>query len=427
MRRSEFKTLVTIGIIGAIIAASVYGGYIDFTPSTVSAGDDNDNTNTTTTVVVENPYDLPDGMSIDSASYIIYKNGTRTCAKNGVTGAIDHSGIDASYVINQAISSITSFGDVGRGMVYILKGEYSLASPIVMMTGIQLKGEGMSNTYLCPSGADNAIECGGGTYFITISDLTIGPADSGTVIGTGGIVFSGDIASYIQNVRVWYIDGNGITYNGGNQHRVENSYIEFCSGDGIYGGPLVQNGIVVSNCVLEVNGETSGMCGINITGGNQHRIVNNHIEHEGIGIRSTSGTTTIENNYIATTSSYGISLTTRNYNKVDLNTLQTCGNASIYCFNSAFNTITNNIVIDAPGYALNLDGGSFDSCVTNNIFGSVSGVLMSSYCTYNIFNSNNNENVSFTNYGSKCLMANNVRLGVITDTGSENVYVNNTA
>lgn len=135
MRRSEFKTLVTIGIIGAIVAASIYGGYIDFTPSTVSAGDDSDDTNTTTTVTIENPYSLPDGMSIDSASYIIFQNGTLTCAKNGETGYTEYYGANASSVINTVLTT-------SSGTIYFSPGTYHLTASLLVYDDTRLVGYG---------------------------------------------------------------------------------------------------------------------------------------------------------------------------------------------------------------------------------------------------------------------------------------------
>lgn len=138
MRRSEFKTLVTIGIIGAILAASIYGGYIDFTPSTVST-DEDDDLDTTTTVTIENPYNLPDGMSIDAASYIIFKNGTLTCAKNGMTGYTEFVSGNSTAIIQATIDSMSS-----GGMIYIKSGTYLIDSSIELADNVAIVGEGQT-------------------------------------------------------------------------------------------------------------------------------------------------------------------------------------------------------------------------------------------------------------------------------------------
>ncbi len=77
------------------------------------------------------------GSNVDTASYIIFKDGNTIYAKNGTTGKIDFQGTDAATVINSAISMLS----IG-GKIFIRAGDYSISSTInINKSSIIIEGE----------------------------------------------------------------------------------------------------------------------------------------------------------------------------------------------------------------------------------------------------------------------------------------------
>jgi len=69
---------------------------------------------------------IENGSMAETASYIIFKDGSTYYAKNGTTGAIDYSGTNATYVIKSAIDSSS------KGLVFIMAGTYVIDSTIIL-------------------------------------------------------------------------------------------------------------------------------------------------------------------------------------------------------------------------------------------------------------------------------------------------------
>jgi hypothetical protein len=63
---------------------------------------------------------------VETASYIIFKDGSTYYSKNGTSGAIECSDTNASYVFNVAIESLPNQG----GKVFVTPAIYSITSPI---------------------------------------------------------------------------------------------------------------------------------------------------------------------------------------------------------------------------------------------------------------------------------------------------------
>lgn len=67
---------------------------------------------------------IENGSMVETASYIIFKDGSTYYARNGTTGSIDYSGIIASTLIKNVISNCSN-GD----KIYFKKGTYVLTDP----------------------------------------------------------------------------------------------------------------------------------------------------------------------------------------------------------------------------------------------------------------------------------------------------------
>lgn len=81
------------------------------------------------------------GIPEQMASYVVYIDGTTIYAKNGHTGQIDYSGTDASTVINNALSNLTS-GRTWKEKV-TLKGNFTIGTKISVpsYTNINIQGK----------------------------------------------------------------------------------------------------------------------------------------------------------------------------------------------------------------------------------------------------------------------------------------------
>jgi len=73
-----------------------------------------------------------------TASYIVWTDGTTIYAKNGTTGEVEFSGTDAATVINNALANLTS-GRTWKEKL-VLKGVFTINSPIQMVSYAILEG-----------------------------------------------------------------------------------------------------------------------------------------------------------------------------------------------------------------------------------------------------------------------------------------------
>lgn len=226
-----------------------------------------------------------------TASYIIFKDGSTYYAKNGFTGQIDYSGTDASLVINNAINAVSNYTG---GLIYIKAGYYYLSDTIVLKKFVGLKGEGARSTrlQLLDNVNKDVISFGQQTYgssFIYIGHLYI----------TGNI----DNQTAGNGIR-FYDDGNTAM-----DFLIEWVYVRDCKENGIY----LSNtwGARVTNSLSEGNGEAgfklqvstqeyydnlyagqNGNQGFYVLSGRNVRMINCRAEGEGVSgfeIRQTHG------------------------------------------------------------------------------------------------------------------------------------------
>jgi hypothetical protein len=121
------------------------------------------------------------GSMVTEASYVIFTDGTNYYARNGLTGEIEFQSTNASYVINNVLTSLT-----GGGEVVLKDGTYSLTSPIkITNSGVTLRGSSKGATILDPVGV-NGLEVGvtgSDIWHVKISDLYFyGSTDSTAII-----------------------------------------------------------------------------------------------------------------------------------------------------------------------------------------------------------------------------------------------------
>jgi hypothetical protein len=113
---------------------------------------------------------------IGPTSYVVWKEGSTYFAKNGITGEVEWSGIDALTVIQSAVNALTS-----GGKIFFKSGTYTLTGPIVLSVGnILLEGEGPASI-LYNTGTGNTIEHTAASilWHIRIKNLKISSSGTG--------------------------------------------------------------------------------------------------------------------------------------------------------------------------------------------------------------------------------------------------------
>jgi len=172
---------------------------------------------------------IPRGVREETASYIIFKEGTTYYAKNGETGQIEFSGTDASTVIQSAINAL-----LDEGRIVIKRGVYEIGSEISGKSNIVIVGEGKSwggkGTILRWTGAS------GGTMFnfrekdmYGFRNLLLdGNAKTvGVLVKVGSDVSPPPSRHYISFERVTFIDAQK-AIEGGTVEGIEDSYLLGC-------------------------------------------------------------------------------------------------------------------------------------------------------------------------------------------------------
>lgn len=141
---------------------------------------------------------IEEGSMVETASYIIFTNGTHYKAKNGTTGTIDYSGTDNSVITN----AIQSTQNRGGGIIHFAEGEFPAFS-YVNIENITIEGEGMA-TIFKTSNNEPVLNFSRTTEIrndLAIRDLAIfggGYAQS----NAHGIVLNSMWHGFIQNVRI---------------------------------------------------------------------------------------------------------------------------------------------------------------------------------------------------------------------------------
>jgi parallel beta-helix repeat protein len=171
------------------------------------------------------------------ASYVVFKGDDgRVYAKNGSTGMVEYSDVDAAKVIQYAINSV---GKAGGGRVHIKRGLYIITTAIVDngYDYVEVSGEGRGTVLKVADGvATSVFKIWYRTGWV-IRDLVIDgnkanvpavtPAPPADYDGTqNGINFRGTTYSKIINVEVRNVKYHGIVlWDGSNYNEVRGCYI----------------------------------------------------------------------------------------------------------------------------------------------------------------------------------------------------------
>jgi hypothetical protein len=202
------------------------------------------------------------GSFTETASYVIWTDGTNVYARNGKTGAIEFSGSNACTVIQSAINALTS-----GGKIFIKAGTYTVTTWIDLgfKSNIVIQGEGDYTKLVKPLGYVKAE-----TYYgrvlnlayangITIKDIYIESTSAGPDGDAYAIVLMYH-ANYcvFENVTIKQRDdGSGLTRGVGGVSGNGNTFLN-CKfiGSGVelhgnWGLGIVGNGNRVIGCYFE--------------------------------------------------------------------------------------------------------------------------------------------------------------------------------
>jgi len=182
-----------------------------------------------------------------TASYIIFKKGTKTYAKNGETGHIEFEGSDDAKLIQQAIDNIPE-----GGTIYIRNGTYYIGSKLTIDKRIRLCGEHMDKTklYLKDNVNDDMIYIENTTtteYFQTIENMYLyGNSDNNTA-GHAINQEAGSSDIQIRNMFITHFPYYGIRLNTAWGAVVHRCCIEHCGYHAIW---INGSETYVSHCML---------------------------------------------------------------------------------------------------------------------------------------------------------------------------------
>lgn len=161
---------------------------------------------------------------VGEASYIIYKDGDYTCAKNGTTGRIEQRAANSTYVIQSALDSLAD-----GGSVYVRTGDYELNWTVYILNdGITLFGDGVSTSFTMGDDLNRPmIQAGNGTNKaagaeisnIIIRDISVNGNSANNMVTSGidapyGIYFNNVNEGAITNCKCvdLYSDGIIVSY-----------------------------------------------------------------------------------------------------------------------------------------------------------------------------------------------------------------------
>jgi hypothetical protein len=124
------------------------------------------------------------------ANYIIYKDGSKTKAENGIDNIVDYSGTDAATVIQNTIDNLPMGGDI-----YIKNGTYITTAPLDLSDkNVNIIGEHRRKTILLKTGGGNVVN-------INNTVAQIGKTSLRNIMLDGGYKTANGIGLYLDFVN----------------------------------------------------------------------------------------------------------------------------------------------------------------------------------------------------------------------------------
>lgn len=183
---------------------------------------------------------------VEGASYIIYKDGDYTCAKNGTTGRIDYRGQNSTSVIQSTIDNAQN-----GSYIYLTIGEYEIEEALVIKENLTITGS--ISSIIKKSDSFN------GTFGILIKPygkmdgITFDGNKNGTT-SQNGIQLRGN--SILTNCILKNLRAYGVECYYGSNMRVTNNIIEDSTQYGIavtgsLGFNYWNSGVIINNNIIK--------------------------------------------------------------------------------------------------------------------------------------------------------------------------------
>ncbi len=274
------------------------------------------------------------GSGVDTASYIIFKDGDTIYAKNGTTGKIDYSETDISTILT-SINGVISGGDT----ILIKQGIYAPGSKVIFTKSVEIIGEGEVIFNWTKTGYGNTVLQFNGT---ALSSTTItGDVAKGanTIVVTNvGSAIPGDLLN-IYDDTIWNPDEYPI-----------NKTAELHEISSISGNNITIKDKTINTFATTKNGTVVLIRPITI-------------EVRGININGPG----------ATVEGFGIGLYYTKNSIIKDSKFQNCGWTSIQIERSYYPTVENNVIGDNnyytnTGYGTSISAGTAYAIIRNNRF-----------------------------------------------------------
>jgi len=304
-----------------------------------------------------------------SASYIIFKDGSVIKAKNCAAGKVEFSGTDAATVINSAIAA-------GK-MIFIKAGTYDVSTWILPGSSTSVFGEGDATILRYANGANlQALFEVYGKTDVRIENLKIDGNRAQQSSGYGwGIEFDGATRCSVKGVYLYDMRGAAIQI-GGQSSEIE---VSGCKIESPYGISIANRStrITVANNLIDSLG-LGGEC-ISLDDANHECVITGNVvlrsTSDGIliqaGTNGASRRNVVANNYVANCSGAGIRVVSSDYADVKGNVLY--ANAYGISLDGAFLcNFEGNIIIDShtatnEGEGFHVVNGAHDNVIQGNI------------------------------------------------------------
>ena len=315
-----------------------------------------------------------------SSTYVVAAAAANPTIRANADAIIPYGSLDADWVINQAISTVATYGG---GTVQLSEGTFNISSSILMQSNVNLRGLGNQTVLQCAGTMDpytsttsattHAAVVFDATNNSTVAELAImgrgavptpGVLPTGTTGYEGIVVYNGTLNSILDcNITLCKNYGVALRATSSSQtdcygHKVERCYIANCANSGIF---MQSNGGMFNNnqvdaCTTGIQLFSDGSAGY---GASINLVANNNVRDSmgyGILLQSVNAGSNVSQNEIDSNiiSNSGQSNPIGSSGSIFAN-IYLCGTAM-----TAINLISNNhsqgFLPRQPAYALMLDG-----------------------------------------------------------------------
>lgn len=370
------------------------------------------------------PVVIESGSGVETASYIIYKDGDHTCLKDGTTGKIEARDTNTSLVLQNAIDSLAYNGTVyicktGTGDIFDgwddpnppnITVDYELTYPITVNPGVSIIADnvifdvrGINDTVfdVNPSGEHWFIDSKG----MTLSGLVLlGDEDESNTVGIKVSEYPRGII--LDNIKTNFIDTSVVIYGAVYHGKIQNCI--FTGGDlGVYFDDDPVNGYANGFSVVNTGFESIDNAGLTIYGAGVS-VSNCYFESNGVCVQASN--CRISDNYFAPgINNIGINITDSGASIIGNSfSMHTGGRAIVQNGNLKYASVQGNyFYLPVGSQGFNSTTNAMTSIVGNTVNGG--GTFINAVLAYSSISSNSisGGNPAILLNGAECTISSN--------------------